>query len=589
MGALGASLGRFFGGAGKKPGKSVGAPKPGAKAHSPAKGPHLRPVSATHAVPVVHKETEVIPDLAALGTVKALLSGAGGPYDVPEHLQRVFAVLELASGIVILVRVGESSNSHVLSIADRIRARSAHPVSIRECAPGALAAAYQIKDEASNTGKFELSPTDVLTAKADFTEMVLQGIKFRATDLHIEARKVGGLIRFRVDGRLQDWEGFPYDTLNAMCGHAFTSLAEEGSRSEGTYNPRFIQSCMIPFEVDGKRFKLRYNSMPMAGGFDVVLRVLNTETAVTKLPSFEDLGYEKSQSDVMELAVRSPRGLIILSGETGSGKSTTLMVMSSKKDPRKKCFSLEDPVEYLAPWMSQVSVQRSANSEDNPFMQYLRGVLRMDPDIVNQGEIRDSQTAEIAAALVQTGHQVMTTLHAGSVMEVVMRLVSKNIGLPRDVVAAREFLSLVIYQVLVPKLCTECAVSAEGIISGQKLLLLQEVFGIRDISRVKAARPGGCEHCTDGEKGLTVVAEMIMPDTEFCRLIWAAQDFEAEKYWRSTRKRGFDHPDMTGKTAFEHGIYKVSQGIIDLRTLESMVAPIERYEPHSGLQENVKA
>lgn len=430
---------------------------------------------------------------------------------------------------------------------------------------------------------------DKTAAVRYFEDVMAAAIKAGATDAHFEARKgEETVVRFRINGVMEKWKAVDYqDALDAV-GAAYTTLATENSRSEPTFNAGLMQSCSIELpQPNGMLYRIRYQSSPTLGGFDVVLRLLKIELTNSggKEPSLTALGYSEYHAHVMDLARRKNDGAIILAGVTGSGKSTTLktlMTMGGSHRAKRKQWSIEDPVEYKMFGVSQVSVQRTAKgdgSEVNPFTASVRMVLRADPDTVMVGEIRDKETGSLCKSMVLSGHQIMSTIHARSAAAVVTRLASEEIALSREIMGLRGFLSALVYQRLAPINCPECALPATGNIPQDRLDLIWELFRIRP-DGIKVVNPAGCPHCEGrGIKGQTVLAEVIVPDETILAHIRDGRDAMAESAWRHTRIAAFDHPDMQGKTAFEHGLYKMAIGLIDPETLEDAFEPFEMYQP----------
>jgi type II secretory ATPase GspE/PulE/Tfp pilus assembly ATPase PilB-like protein len=344
---------------------------------------------------------------------------------------------------------------------------------------------------------------------------------------------------------------------------------------------------MVTTKVSGTLYKLRYKYIRLVDGWDVIIRILAVESQDQLNKTFADLGYEVSQIKLLTQCVSRSIGLIAFLGPTGSGKSTALKV-SMEADPtrmQRKRYSVEDPVEYKIFGVSQISVQRDDHEEEVDSISALNGtlrdILRGDPDEIMVGETRDASTASIVADFVMTGHKLYSTLHTSSAFGAILRL--DRLGLDRHVLADRQFLSALAFQRLLPVLCEHCKVPAGDVLPAGKLQLLQEKFGL-DPALIRCSAQSDCQHCKGrGITGSTVVAEIVAPDKVIRRLIAENNDEQAESYWRQSRgETRFDDPDMTGKTAYEHALYKVSQGWIDPRDLEREFEPLESYELVEG-------
>lgn len=431
---------------------------------------------------------------------------------------------------------------------------------------------------AFNTNALNTESSD---AKPIIDELLAIAVKKQTTDVHICCREDSAMSLFRIHSRLHQHRSFSVEVAKQISSYMFTHMAEARSRSTGTYSlENKSMSCMIRHVVEGQVYKLRYKFIRAADGWDIVVRVQPMEIG-KDAKTFIDLGYEESQVTQLELSVSRSIGLIIITGPTGSGKTTTLKTMM-EFDPKrkfKKRYSVEDPVELKIFGVTQISVQHNDHEGEGKNKDYqgtLLDILRGDPDDIMVGETRDSVVADIVADFVLTGHKIYTTTHTASAMTTPKRLF--RLGIARDVLADRQFFSVMIFQRLLPVLCNECKVPAAKIISKKKQQLLTNKFNL-NIDDIYCSNDEGCEHCNKlGIVKSTVVAEVVVPDRIIRNYIADGKDDIAEEYWRSSRRAAFNESDMQGKTAFEHGLYKVSQGWIDPRDLELEFEPLASYE-----------
>ncbi|NWB63510.1 GspE/PulE family protein [Pseudomonas sp. F1002] len=414
-------------------------------------------------------------------------------------------------------------------------------------------------------------------------ELIRDAINDQATDIHLCRREASGMALFRIHSRMYRYQGYEPDTCNQMAGYLYTNMSEEKTRSNNTFSlENKSMSCMVRKTVEGKNYKLRYKYIRMFDGWDVIIRILLDEKPGVVARTYEDLGYEVSQSKQLGQSVARSYGFIAFTGPTGSGKSTALKA-SMESDPNRKVrkrYSVEDPVEYKIFGVSQISVQRDDHEgeEDSSkaLIGTLRDILRGDPDDVMVGETRDRATASILADFVVAGNKLYTTLHTSSAFGAILRL--NRLGLDRHILADRKFISAIAFQRLLPVLCDHCKVPASEVLPEIKLMLLKEKFKL-DPATIYCSTEGDCIHCQGrGITGSTVVAEIVTPDKEIRSLIAEGRDEQAEDYWRQSRRTGFDDADMTGKTAYEHALYKISQGRIDPQDLEREFEPLESYE-----------
>ena len=407
--------------------------------------------------------------------------------------------------------------------------------------------------------------------------IVAHCMQLGSSDIHFEVRGDIALLRVRLDGLMRLIKHLPSRMVISGLSAGYTVLSQEGSSSEVAFNAGLPQSTMIPMEVHGQKLQLRYQSHPSVGGFDVTIRILRTGKAShADLPQIEKLGYTPWQIEQLKETTQSAWGGVFIAGITGSGKTTTLTALLSQlaSQGQRKIISIEDPVEYMVPGVSHFSIQRQAKgSAHNPFESAMMAFLRMDPDVGMFGEIRDRISGQMAHAAIQTGHKLLTTVHATSALGIVSRLTSQHIGLLREDVCNAEFLSLLVYQVLMPLNCEKCKVSALSILPVQTLVEYEKYFGL-DVAQLRCASDTGCSHCQvpglevatgghAGVKGVKVCAEVLALDNTMLSLLHHNNDLEARNHWLGLRQVGFDQEDMLGKEAWGHALFDMSQGRID--------------------------
>lgn len=426
---------------------------------------------------------------------------------------------------------------------------------------------------------------DSIIAGSDVIEWFRQQIslcmKLGATDIHIEVRDELASLRIRRDGIMRLIRQYPSALCTKALAAYYTLLAEERSRSEVAFNVLSIQSAMIPLVVDGRGVSLRYQSHPSVGGYEVVVRILKTDQhASSKPPDLEQLGYTQDQVETLNEALGSSAGGIFIAGITGSGKTTTLSSMLSRlaREGNRKIVAIEDPVEYIVPGVSHLSIQRSmqgsqGSATDNPFSASMMAFLRMDPDIGMFGEIRDNVSGSMAYTAIQTGHKLLTTVHATSGIGIVARLASPQIALQRSDICTPEFFSALVYQTLVPLNCPHCKVPAKESMSNTDLSQYERLFSLNP-DTIYCASEGGCPHCCPAEmatnkrghngiKGMKVSAEVLVPDNDLWELMRRNEDLKARDMWRSQQTSRYDQSLMTGKPSWGHTLYDMSCGLVD--------------------------
>ena len=433
------------------------------------------------------------------------------------------------------------------------------------------------------TGASDLLARNAARSIATFYRIMEKGVTLNASDVHFCVRDKGAKVLMRIFGQIEPIMSLSREEALEALGVAYNKLAAENSRSRTApqFNPREKQYCTIELNLGGNRWRIRYQSTNVEGGLDVVLRLLPSDLVSESKP-LSALGYSPSQCDQLRLGLMRAVGATFMAGVTGSGKSTTLKTLATM-DPRRasyKWYSVEDPVEYRITKVSQIPVQRDTSDEDSmPFVEAFRALMRMDPDSILIGEIRDKETADLFSAAVMSGHRCLTTVHASSAIAIAGRLCSEPILMPRPVLASKSFISLLVYQTLLPELCPHCRRPAGEVCEPDYLRYIARKFAV-DVSGMLVSSGASCGHpgCRNGIIGRTVAAEIITPSIELRALLLEGKDIEVERMWRQSRVARFDEADMTGKTAFEHGLYKSLQGQVDPRDLEAAFEAFQTYE-----------
>lgn len=425
-------------------------------------------------------------------------------------------------------------------------------------------------------------------------ELYESAFDVNGSDVHLECRKDTdgngfAVLKYRIHSQMVTRRQYSVPQADAMVAYMFTHMSDRTSLSDPTFRPDAkSQSCMVPMKgKDNREYKLRLKYITLADGWDLIARVLPAQAEEAR--SFEQLGYEKSQIDLMRNAVCKSIGLTVICGPTGSGKTTTLKTMM-EFDPargRRKRYSVEDPVEFKIFGVSQISIRRNDHDDDGSSAQFLgvlRDVLRGDPDDVMVGEVRDSETAKLVSEFVLTGHKIYTSIHSSGAIQTYLRL--NCLGVHQTIMTARDYASIFMFQRLLPTLCPKCKIKLVDFLGENPKSELQktakeiEYYFKLNLDDIYVANHSGCDQpgCFHGVSGTTVVAEVFMPDPQIRQMISESKYDAAEVYWRKTRKTAYDDPDMTGKTAFEHALYKMSKGLIDPRSIEAEFEKISTYE-----------
>lgn len=317
--------------------------------------------------------------------------------------------------------------------------------------------------------------------------IIREAIPFRASDIHIEPFDKTVKVRYRIDGDLQNRAEFPVESYPAVCARlkilSGISIAER----------RIPQDGRVSMTVNGSDYDFRVSTLPTIHGEKFVIRILDKATF-----NFgrTELGFTAEENAVIDRILAHSHGIVLLTGPTGCGKSTTLYsFLKEINKPRVNIITVEDPVEYTMHGVNQVQVNTKA---DLTFANALRSILRQDPDVIMVGEIRDEATAEIAVRAAITGHFVLSTLHTNDAPGAVIRL--EDMKVKRYFVA--DALVGVIAQRLVKKLCPACKKRGKTNDAEMKILGIDEP--------VFVFRAQGCRFCNDtGYKGRTAVHEIM--------------------------------------------------------------------------------
>jgi len=358
-------------------------------------------------------------------------------------------------------------------------------------------------------------------------EAVLQDV----SDIHIEVRDDYCKIRMRQHGEL-----YLYAEWAEQLGREIASVAfnKETDHATSHFNPLVPQDASMPLIINNKDIRLRLASVPAHGGFDMVMRIL--AAGEERLLSLEELGYTKNQVDIIRMAMKLPFGAIIVAGPTGSGKTTTLASCMEMVEPGQKLYSIEDPVEKVIETATQVPV--NTEKEDRSFASMGRASLRMDPDIIMLGEMRDEDTANVMVRASITGHLVLTTLHTNRATAIITRLV--DMGISPVLLGDSSVLRCLICQRLIPKVCQGCAIPLRKSEKHKNSIKdWEEVLGAETIEKALARGPG-CEKCNrTGVSGRTVVAEVIWVDENGREFIQKSDTLNWEKYLKENNWMDF--------------------------------------------------
>jgi len=327
------------------------------------------------------------------------------------------------------------------------------------------------------------------------TAVVAEAIKSGVSDIHIEPYRFSSRVRYRLDGILTEQEHFS-KFLHSNYGAVVTRFKIMGKLDIA--ERRLPQDGAIPFKIDGKVVDLRLSILPTATNERIVMRVLNKDAGDISL---EQLNFEETDLKNLRKAIHGTQGLVLVTGPTGSGKTTTLYsILKEVSKPHLNILTAEDPVEYELDGVGQVQIKDDIGYN---FQRALRSFLRQDPEIILVGEMRDKETVDIGLKAALTGHLVFSTLHTNDAPSSITRL--QNMGTPDYLISAA--VSLILAQRLARKTCTECRVPDSDI---TPKALADFGFTVEQASRAKVQKGEGCPKCKDsGYKGRMGIYEIL--------------------------------------------------------------------------------
>lgn len=417
-----------------------------------------------------------------------------------------------------------------------------------------------------------------------FEEMLGYSIAEKISDIHIERKPTNSVIRVRKHGDLMMYDNNISNTFATRLSRVIYEIF--GTDQEITFREDSFQVASVDWVSRGEAVKLRVQTLPTyMGGFDVVLRVLPIGTDEESIVPMEKLGYSPQQvKALMEIAAR-PTGALIIAGTTGSGKSTTLknllMYINNARNYRCKIYTIEDPPEYKIPFVSQIPVNRASVSEgESAFTPPLKATMRGDPDILMLGEIRDKETADGMRKITQSGHQMLSTVHATRALGIPPRL--RDLGVESSLLGSPDFLTGLIYQKLMPVLCPKCSLSFRDIIASSTCTeadaeLAERLEQVADLSEddIRIRGPNGCEHCKYmGIVDRSVCAEIIAPDLKILHSFETQNIKMAEYHWLALSDEDPDSENMLGKTVLEHALLKMRRGMISPYDVETLLEKV---------------
>ncbi|QAA22888.1 GspE/PulE family protein [Sporolactobacillus terrae] len=375
-------------------------------------------------------------------------------------------------------------------------------------------------------------------------KLLLSAVEERASDIHIDPHEFSVVVRFRIDGELHTYRTFPKELLSVLV-----TRIKVMSQLDIT-EKRLPQDGRVKVTIGKSRIDLRISVLPTLFGERIVLRLLNTKDLLLKIPN---VGFTDTQQKTFMKMVTKPTGLVLITGPTGSGKTSTLYAaLNYLNSESQNIITIEDPVEYQIDGINQIQTNAPIGLT---FAAGLRAILRQDPNIIMVGEIRDGETAEIAIRASLTGHLVLSTLHTNDVPTTIYRLI--DMGVDPFLVAAS--LTGVVAQRLVRRVCRDCAHPFEPS-PIERGLFAKAGFECPP----KLMKGVGCKSCHQtGYLGRTAVHEMLELSEEISELLIMHHSF---KDIQNLVK------DSGGVSMLENGLSKVADGITTVDELLKIIS-----------------
>jgi len=452
-----------------------------------------------------------------------------------------------------------------LVVLDRLRAIVGNRTEIIPL----LAGESEISDAIDQFYGYELSVDGILheieTGEVDYDSLESEGdtysqplvrlvdailadaVKHGASDIHFEPEEGFLRLRYRIDGVLRQVRSLHKDYWSAIVVRlkviSNMNIAETRAPQDGRIN----------LNIRGHQIDFRVSSQPTTHGENVVLRVLDRAKGIVNI---DDLGLHENSLSLLKLIMARPEGIILVTGPTGSGKTTTLYSMLGYiRSEQVNIMTLEDPVEYPMDMIRQTSINEVLRMD---FANGIRSLMRQDPDIILVGEIRDSDTAEMALRAAMTGHQVYSTLHTNSAIGTIPRLI--DIGVKAEILSGN--IIGILGQRLVRTLCPHCKTSHAAVEIEKKLL------GIHESDSIEIYDANGCEFCEDvGYKGRVAILEVLKIDAELDELI--AEQATMGKIKNHLKDKGF-------KTLADDAIRRVLEGSTSLDEVTRVIDLTDR-------------
>ena len=509
-------------------------------------------------------------NIADLASEWGLASGPGTSIDLGPGQRKTIAIFK--NGIV-LVAEGQRHSADAKVVIDKARRLGLRLTEVKELKTNLIEQVYvgvEPKKASVNWKSLDLD------RQKSLARIISEASQLGASDVHIRVLESHTEVKVRVNGRMRELGNEPASDGQEMIRAAFAvSTGQGASGTDSTFQQgaMFQKSGLLPENVEMLRLQYTPTS-DQRGALVMRLKYVgkNTDTDV------DSLGYSQQQSiDLKNMRLKT-NGMYIFAGKVSSGKTTTLqrclnaMYLDKKKEI--SIYAAEDPkeLELLGAIQAQITAGQSAN---DAFKMAMKAALRSDPNVIVLGEIRSEELTSMAVEAAKTGHALWSTVHAGSALGILNRLI--NLGADREDLKDPRTVGGLIYQRLIGVLCQNCKITLPTAVKSDQV---EEDLALR-LVKLTAQNPHeifcrgpGCSSCFMGLSGRTVVAETIRPDARLLETYMDSSRIEAERYWIKPKAEG----GLGGAPVMHHALVKVGAGIVDINEVQEEVDLLESYE-----------
>jgi len=509
-------------------------------------------------------------NIADLASEWGLASGPGTSIDLGPGQRKTIAIFK--NGIV-LVAEGQRHSADAKVVIDKARRLGLRLTEVKELKTNLIEQVYagvEPKKASVNWKSLDLD------RQKSLARIISEASQLGASDVHIRVLASHTEVKVRVNGRMRELGNEPASDGQEMIRAAFAVSSGQGATgTDSTFQQgaMFQKSGLLPDNVEMLRLQYTPTS-DQRGALVMRLKYVgkNTDTDV------DSLGYSQQQSiDLKNMRLKT-NGMYIFAGKVSSGKTTTLqrclnaMYLDKKKEI--SIYAAEDPkeLELLGAIQAQITAGQNAN---DAFKMAMKAALRSDPNVIVLGEIRSEELTSMAVEAAKTGHALWSTVHAGSALGILNRLI--NLGADREDLKDPRTVGGLIYQRLIGVLCQSCKITLPTAVKSDQV---EEDLALR-LVKLTAQNPHeifcrgpGCSSCFMGLSGRTVVAETIRPDARLLETYMDSSRIEAERYWIKPKEEG----GLGGAPVMHHALVKVGAGIVDINEVQEEVDLLESYE-----------